>query len=593
MRELVRYFIFFFKLRRYTLVYMLLIMICAAFFETLGVTLFLPVIEEGNPNSPIGRYIKLFFSIINLDCSLKNILILMVVCMFVRTLFIILQNIYLAKVTTDFSVDLRVDSMRKLFESDYLYCISKDAGIVTNYLTLELNKLASTLKPYVNVLLGIIFSVFYTLIPLVFEPFIVALLIIIGTPIAYLISKANHITKRYSTLQTEHSGWLQSVVIQIVHYYKYLKSTSSYRNIIQKFDRECIVLGRYEFYQNTLNTVVAEGFLPIVVLFVASFLYFQVSVNSTNISQTIFLMLLLYRAISQIVGIQTNYRKFLTSVGSINIFKSMDREFYENIEKSGPNNDAVDFRQPIVFRDVSFKYPNSDYVLRNISFDISPRSTVGFVGPSGAGKSSLVTLLTGVLRPSEGEIFLGKSPYADLSLEKLRQGIGYVTQESVIFNDTVGNNITLWEKNETKNSDRVKDSAREANINDFIEDLPLGYQTILGDNGIKVSGGQRQRICIARELYKDAKVLIFDEATSSLDSETEIKIQNNIDQLRGTKTVILIAHRLSTVKNCDIIFLIKDGKIVENGNYDDLYRKNGLFRDMVKLQSTDLKNSKA
>ena len=205
------------------------------------------------------------------------------------------------------------------------------------------------------------------------------------------------------------------------------------------------------------------------------------------------------------------------------------------------------------------------------------------VGASGAGKSTFATLLTGMLKPTSGEILLGDQSFANLDKQLLRQGIGYVTQESVIFNDSIRNNITLW--SDDADDDKIKVAAARAYLTEFVEGLPEGYETTMGDSGINISGGQRQRINIARELYKDVKLLIFDEATSSLDTQAERAIQRNIDEFRGDKTVVIIAHRLSTVKNSDMIFVVKDGKITEQGPYDDLYALGGEFTTMVNRQA--------
>ena len=219
----------------------------------------------------------------------------------------------------------------------------------------------------------------------------------------------------------------------------------------------------------------------------------------------------------------------------------------------------------------------------NINITLPPKQTVAFVGASGAGKSTLVTLLTGLLKPTAGEIFLGSARYEDIDQRLLRKSIGYVTQESVIFHDTIRDNITLW--SDRGDEVRVRSAAAGAYINQFIEDLPKGYDTVLGDSGLNISGGQRQRINIARELYKNVRILIFDEATSSLDSESEREIQVNIDAFRGEKTVVVIAHRLSTIRNSDLIFVLKDGGIVEQGAYDELYSRGGEFRAMVDQQT--------
>ena len=242
-------------------------------------------------------------------------------------------------------------------------------------------------------------------------------------------------------------------------------------------------------------------------------------------------------------------------------------------------------------RNLSFSY-GAVRVLRDINMTIHPRSTVALVGVSGAGKSTLVTLLTGVLKPSEGTISMGDTSYSDINQRSLRKGIGYVTQETVIFNDTIRNNITL--SNNSVPDEKVMAAATRAFLTDFIEALPAGYETVMGDDGANISGGQRQRISIARELFKDARLLMFDEATSSLDTHSEREIQRNIEGVRGEKTVVIIAHRLSTVKASDMIFVLDDGAVAEQGTYDELYAKDGLFKVMVDQQAlSDSSNGSA
>ena len=180
---------------------------------------------------------------------------------------------------------------------------------------------------------------------------------------------------------------------------------------------------------------------------------------------------------------------------------------------------------------------------------------------------------------------MGDTPYGELDLAELRRQIGYVTQESVIFSDSVRNNITLWEGDGPDVDAAMREAAEAADIAEFIESLPDGYDTPLGEDGLNVSGGQRQRIAIARELYKSVPVLILDEATSALDSESERVVQQSIDSLRGDKTVIVIAHRLSTVRNADTIFVLREGRLVERGGYAALYARNGVFTRMVDTQS--------
>jgi subfamily B ATP-binding cassette protein MsbA len=193
-----------------------------------------------------------------------------------------------------------------------------------------------------------------------------------------------------------------------------------------------------------------------------------------------------------------------------------------------------------------------------------------------------------LLTPQSGKISIDGIDYSELELSSLRNVLGYVTQEPVIFNDTIANNISFWECDEQEDicKKRLKDAAILANCDRFINETEMGYLTIIGDKGVKLSGGQRQRIAIARELFKEPKIMIFDEATAALDTESEHLIQQSISFLKGERTVVIIAHRLSTIRNCDYIYVLKEGRIVDEGSFDELYKdKNSIFSKMCQAQS--------
>ena len=220
--------------------------------------------------------------------------------------------------------------------------------------------------------------------------------------------------------------------------------------------------------------------------------------------------------------------------------------------------------------------------VNNVSLSIPAKSTVAFVGPSGSGKSTTANIVASLLQPTSGEVLMGQTPYGNVNIENVRENVGYVTQESVVFNASLKDNILLWQ------DDRVDDSRLEEVITktglNKVQQSHLSYEE-LGDSGTSLSGGERQRLSIARELYWESELLILDEATSSIDSMLEKQIDDVIKSQRGSKTIIVIAHRLSTVRDADIIFVFEDGKIVESGSFDELTAAGGLFSDMAKLQS--------
>jgi len=195
----------------------------------------------------------------------------------------------------------------------------------------------------------------------------------------------------------------------------------------------------------------------------------------------------------------------------------------------------------------------------------------------------LINLITGILSPTKGQVIVDEIDLENIKKSSYQSRIGYITQEAVIFNDTIFNNVSFWDEPTAVNQLRFDEALRKAAIYDFVDGLPQKGSAMLGSNGINISGGQKQRISIARELYKEIDFLLMDEATSALDSETEKTIKDNIARLHGKYTIIIVAHRLSTVKNADVIVLLQKGKIIATGNFESLL-KNPLFEKMVQLQ---------
>jgi ATP-binding cassette, subfamily B, bacterial MsbA len=236
----------------------------------------------------------------------------------------------------------------------------------------------------------------------------------------------------------------------------------------------------------------------------------------------------------------------------------------------------------ITFDDVSFYYELGQPVLDRINFEISPGETIAIVGASGVGKSTLANLIPRFYDPNEGAILIDDIDLRDLSLRSLRDQTGIVTQETILFNDTIRTNITCGIK--SFDDSEIIAAAKSAFAHDFISSLPLGYETIVGERGVSLSGGQRQRISIARALLKNPPILILDEATSSLDSESENLIQRALDTLIQNRTTIIIAHRLSTIRKANRIFTMENGRIVETGNHDELIARNGAYKRLYQIQ---------
>ena len=243
---------------------------------------------------------------------------------------------------------------------------------------------------------------------------------------------------------------------------------------------------------------------------------------------------------------------------------------------------TANVKQSIVFDNVSFKYDTSDVVLKEIRLNVSKGEVIAIVGPSGSGKSTFVDLIPRFYDPLEGSIKIDVIDLRNVTQDSLRDLMGIVTQETILFNDSVAANIGYGVRDVPH--EKIIEAARIANAHNFIQNLSNGYETVVGDRGVKLSGGERQRLAIARAVLKNPPILILDEATSSLDPESEMLVQEALERLMKNRTSFVIAHRFSTIQNADRVVVMEKGKIVQIGKFVDLIKEEGLFKKLYELQ---------
>ena len=264
------------------------------------------------------------------------------------------------------------------------------------------------------------------------------------------------------------------------------------------------------------------------------------------------------------------------------VFTLMEQE--NNIVDSLDAIDKKSFNDKIILENINFRYENEN-ILKNFSLDIPIGKTVALVGQSGSGKSTIANLLTRFYDVNEGKIFIDGTDIKEIQLKSLRDLIGLVTQDSILFNDTIKGNIALGKPDAS--DEEVIEALKIANAYEFVKELPEGIHTNIGDSGNKLSGGQKQRLSIARAVLKNPPIMILDEATSALDTESERLVQIALENMMQNRTSIVIAHRLSTIQKADIIVVMQKGKIVEQGNHLELLAKGGTYSKLVSMQSLD------
>jgi ABC-type multidrug transport system fused ATPase/permease subunit len=373
-----------------------------------------------------------------------------------------------------------------------------------------------------------------------------------------------------------------SHLIEAVHFFKYLKATNQFTGFSKKIKGvidETEELNRQVGYYQAITASVRE---PMVMFIVVAVIIVQIRWLNGNLGSVMLSLLLFYRALSFLMNYQGWWQSFLQNIGAIQSVSALSKEmkaekeiFADKVYKG--------FNSSIELKNLEFKYGDNT-VLNNVELSIPKNHTIALVGESGSGKTTLANIITGILPIAGGTFKIDGVPMSDYNTDTFRSTVGYISQEPVIFKDNVFNNVTFWAEPTEENVARFWEVIERASLTDFVRSLTEQEHTSIGDKGMLISGGQKQRISIARELYKNAEVLILDEATSALDSETELFIQKNIEKLQGNYTIIIIAHRLSTIKKADKIYMLEKGRVSYSGTFDELTEKSSRFKRMVSLQ---------
>jgi subfamily B ATP-binding cassette protein MsbA len=386
-----------------------------------------------------------------------------------------------------------------------------------------------------------------------------------------VIGVTGRIALNASKVQAHENGALASLLIQTVQAFKYLRATAGFGVFETKVAVSAERYAVADYRSGAANGLSQAASQPLMVLFVAGLLFYRAGIRHEPVGSLFVLLLYFLRIMTELWALQYNWQTFVSYLGPTELVYATRDSYAASIEKSGTRAFSGVSRE-IRLDHVSFAYLPEKPVLRDIELRIARNSTVAFVGESGSGKSTLVDVIMGTLKPNSGAIRFDDTPLDEIELESLRRHVGYVPQDAMLFDDTVANNITLWAP---APEEQIRDAAERAKCLEFVEAMPLRLASEIGDRGVKLSGGQRQRIAIARELFKRPSILVLDEATSALDSESERAIQQSIDALKGQMTILIIAHRLSTIRNCDQVCVLHEGRIVEQGSYDELLARPG------------------
>ncbi|HRB54485.1 MAG TPA: ABC transporter ATP-binding protein, partial [Bacteroidia bacterium] len=533
--------------------------IAVSFLDGIGLAMFMPLLQSVSDDgssvafssTSLGK-LHIFTDAlqgIGLQLNLVSILGVLIVLFSFKGILRFLQLFFQVKMLQHYMKTVQIDMTNHIQNLSYEGFLTIDAGKIQNSLTTEVNRMRNGIMHYLLSTQSVIMLLCYMLLAYSAN-WRFALLVSFGAIISSVVFKRIFSrTKKASTSLSKEGNRFNSYILQAVHYFKYLKSTnyfSFYSKKLKSTIQETEHLNKKIGFYQSITSSVRE---PVLIVVVSLVILLQVKIFGSGLSTIMLSLLLFYRALIYLLSLQASWQSFIQNIGAFESFNSTLATM-KNLEEKNTGTLPFEFNQKIQLKNITLQY-GSKVIINDISIDIPKNKTIALVGESGSGKTTLANLTTSILKPTKGIIYFDDKESTQFDLNSYRSKIGYISQEPVIFNDTIFNNITFWQEPTPQVKERFWMIVELTHLGDFIKGLKHKEDTRLGDHGILISGGQKQRISIARELFKNVELLILDEATSSLDSETEAIIQKNIDNLHGNFTIIIIAHRLSTIKNAD------------------------------------------
>jgi ABC-type multidrug transport system fused ATPase/permease subunit len=562
--------------------------IVSSFFEGVGVTAIIPVFSfvggsgaTGLPTDTISKFIASSYHFLGFAYSFRNLLIGIAILFVLRIIFIFGIQFISASMAYSYERDTRRALFSTMLSAKWPYLSRQNMGHLEQLLTTNIIY-ASQLFLYISTTILIIAkTMMYVTIAVNVSLWAAVMSIVVGG-VVFLILRPLFYRTRVIGMQAEtNNRSLAHFVAEHVAGMKALKAMAVEDEVEKGGESYFERVRAFNVGILSLRTIIGMTIQFAGILFIAA--VFTIMYKSPGFSVAAFAVIVY--AINQIFSQVQTGQSQLHGFGSMTPYLMRilsTRDEAEGNKEQSNGNKTFEIERLISFRNISFSYPNRSETLSGVSFDIHKGEIIALIGQSGAGKTTIADILLRLVDPTSGSIVVDGMDVQDISLHEWRSHIGYVPQDSILLNDTIERNITFYD-DAISHEDAVQ-AAKAANIHDFIESLPQKYQTIIGDRGILISGGQRQRIALARALARKPELLVLDEATSSLDSESENAIKKSVEDLRGKTSIMVIAHRMSSISSADRIVVLEAGRVVETGAPDELRAKPGSYYARI-LQS--------
>lgn len=503
----------------------------------------------------------------------------------VRGLFWYGQNYLMSYVGQSVIIDIRAAVFKKLQRLSVSFYDKNKTGTIMSYVTNDVNALQSAMVENTIEMITEGFILIGSVVAMIYLDWRLTLFTVCTFPVVLWFMEffGKKIRKTGGRIQ-ECTADITSVLQESVASARVIKSFVREDYEVDRFDVE----NRANFRANMKNAQLMATLTPVVELVAAIGVTMIIWYGGNNVINGTITAGSLVAFLTYAVNISNPIKRLTRVIGNIQkalaaaqrVFMIIDMP--EEIAESRDAKQLPEVSGKVEFQNVSFAYDDKGNVITDLSFSVKPGEVIAIVGPSGAGKSTIANLLPRFYDVNKGDIKIDGHSVREVTLDSLREQVGIVPQETMLFNGSVYNNILYGRLDATK--EEIEAAAKAANAHDFIMQLTDGYETKLGDRGVNLSGGQRQRIAIARVILKNPRILILDEATSALDTESERVVQEALDRLMVGRTSFVIAHRLSTVKNADKILVLEKGNLVESGTHDELLALDGLYAHLYKIQ---------
>ncbi len=535
----------------------------------------------------IDVLVSSFFSYLGLQPTLVMVLTLYVVVISVSALLNRYQTFQTSQIQYQFANHLRQRLYNAITNSNWLFFSRMKSSSLAHALTNEIDRVSTGTGQFLTFIASIMILVVYIIFSLELAGIFTGVIFAVGIVILLVLRRRASRSRSSGEDITTTTRDLYYSILQHLDGMKTIKSFG-----MQDENKKVFKKQSNQVAKNYLQAIRSYADVKLLfdvgtVIVLAVMVFILIEIVKLPTASLFLLIYLFVRMIPQFSTVQRAYQYFINMLPAFGNVSSLEKQFLGNSDSEERYNGSVEFKESIKLENISFSYGDEDhFTLDNLNLEIPAGKTIALAGTSGAGKSTVADLVMGLISPDQGKVTVDGKPITPSSIASWRNRIGYVAQETFLFNETIRFNLKLASPDASE--DDLEEALNMAAAYGFVSKLPEGMDTVIGDRGVRLSGGERQRLALARALLRKPSLLIMDEATSNLDSDNEKKILKAIDDIHGEITILMIAHRISTIKNADQIYLVSQGKIQDSGSWDKLLEKEeGWFARTYDVQESD------